>query len=91
MHFRGKGYPLTGGKQRRRFQIKPKEKKAEVKEKRRQLMQQHAENRKLIAQGIITKEDLQRAAAERKAELHREKEEQAAKNPTAQAGGGTGG
>ena len=72
---RGKGYALTGGKYTRKFRIMTKEKKEEYREFCRQRTLQQAENKKLLAQGLVTKEDLQKRSKERKEEFKRKREE----------------
>ena len=72
---RGKGYALTGGKYTRKFRIMTKEKKEEYREFCRQRTLQQAENKKLLAQGLVTKEDLQKRSKERREELKRKREE----------------
>ena len=72
---RGKGVALTACKNKRKFRIMSKEKKEEYRELCRQRTLQHSENKKLLAQGLVTKEDLQRKSKERKEELKRKREE----------------
>ena len=72
--------------------MKSREKKAQIQEKQRQTIQQAAEAKKLLAQGLVTKEDLQRMAEEKKAELERKREEErAAKNPVLESEENSGG
>ena len=93
IYCRGKGYALTCGKFKRRRHIMRKEKKEEYRERQRQARLKRIEDKKLLAQGLVTEEDLKRMAEERKMELKRKTEEaQAAMNlhsPVDEANGGT--
>ena len=58
-----------------RFRNMAKEKKEEYRELRRQRNLERAENKKLLAQGLVTKEELNRKSKERREELKRKREE----------------
>ena len=53
----------------------PKEKKEEYRELCRQRSQQQTERKKLLAQGLVTQEELKRKSKERREELKRKRDE----------------
>ena len=61
-----------------------KEKKDMYKEECRQRNLRQKENKKLLEQGVITKEELKKQSEERRAELKRKREERDANNATEQ-------